>query len=74
VMPLVGTYDFLVQAAQGDLDKALFRAAAKAFGGLLHIPGTGQAANTVEGALHIMDGYTRDPGEAAQALIVGPPR
>jgi hypothetical protein len=48
------------QVAQGEVDMALFRAAANALGIALHLP-SGQAVRTVEGATALMEGDTANP-------------
>jgi hypothetical protein len=55
------------QISQGEVDKALLKAAANSAGLLFHLP-VGQVEKTLEGIVAISDGKTQNPG----ALLVGP--
>jgi hypothetical protein len=72
ISPLTAIYDFTQQAAQGDLDKALFRATMKAVGGITHLP-LGQPTNTMEGMQAVWNGDVKG-WDIPPAILAGPPR
>lgn len=63
-----GLSDLITQTAQGDADKAFWKAANDTAGTLFHYP-AGQVQRTVEGVM-----YDLDHGSPSMAPIAGPPK